>query len=389
MMMIIFAAVGVVIVAAAVFFFATNLGNRDDASDTFLTYDVIPLPTEPTPPGEPPPPRRWDDAFLEDNVFILPDSLLTGLPIHEENLNRRPVAVVINNIHRALPQSGIASADIIYESLSEGDVTRLIGIFQSALPEMIGPVRSARDYFVDFAFNHDALFVHHGASPSGYTRIRGQRIDHVDGMTWEGRVFWRDRTYPYWARNTGTRPVEHSSFTGGERITQHIDEQDIRDVLGENPAFGFVFGEVPGDYDGIADRIEVPFSPNYVRTFVFNPMTGLYYVYNRDGAHVDALNQQQVTVTNVLIQLTTKRVVDAEGRRDVDTIGSGVGYLATSGTYRPVRWEKTSHADPMRWYFEDGEPLVLPPGRIWVCVFQSNGAVLFEEMDVEEAVTEE
>ena len=323
-MMLIFVGVAVIVVAVAVYFVLTSLAPTGQTS--YVTF----MPEVPDPPEnvlEPErPPGRWDDAFLEENVFVPPNSRLTGLPVTEEAVNRRPLAVVINNIHRALPQSGISSADIIYEVLSEGDVTRLVAIFQSYVPEKIGPVRSARDYFVDFAFNHDAVFIHHGASPSGYGRIRGQRICVIDGMTWEGRVFWRDRTYPYWHHNSGTRPLEHSSFTGEYRLTPHLYAQQIRDYMAESQNYGFIFADnAPVQSGGQAHTVSIPFSPNYTRTFIFDEELNIYHVENRDGAHQDAINQEQVTVSNILVQLTAKSLVpgDADGRRNVQTIGQG------------------------------------------------------------------
>ena len=380
-MNIIFGAVGICIIAAAIIFIPfENIGSGQGTQDTFIDLDnIIPLPQPdfnqiiPLPPEDP----------TEIEVDTRPRSILTGLPIYEEYITRRPVAVVINNIRRALPQSGIASADIIYEVLSEGDITRLIGIFQSEIPDEIGPVRSARDYFVDFAFNHDAFFVHHGASPTGYTRIRGQRIDSVDGI-WAGALFWRDRTYPYWAENQGTRPLEHSSYTAWYRLSEHFYNSGARDYMNDDPAYGFIFGEIPVDAIeplGIAERVVVPFSANYTRIFMFDETTGLYNVENPAGAHVDALDQTQIAVANVLIQRANMRVIDAEGRRSVDTIGAGYGYLITLGQYFPVRWEKESHVSPMRWYFMNDEPIVLTPGVTWICVFQANGAVTIETFD--------
>jgi len=385
-----------------------NNGGGGIYEDAFAA-DPTPMPeVMPTPPPDYSSPGRWDDAFQEAEIVVLPASMLTGLPVEEYIRIRRPVAVVINNIHRALPQSGIASADIIYEVLSEGDVTRLIGIFQSDIPDQIGPVRSARDYFVDFAFNHDAIFVHHGASPSGYSRIRGQGIHVMDGMALEGSVFWRDRTYPAWHHNSGTRPMEHSSYTGWERMAQHIDSRSIREWISYEERYGFQFGAIPANIVGhatgnlaggstataeelsestaedaasnTARRILVPFSPNYIRTFIFDEDSGLYLVENRDGAHRDANTEAQVSVTNVLIQLTGKRVIagDEAGRRVVDTIGSGTGFLATGGYYFPVRWTKDSHSSPMQWFFDDGSPLMLSPGRTWINVFQTTGTVTFE-----------
>jgi len=320
-----------------------------------------------------------DDGSLPEGYTL---SILTGLPLHEDYAQRRPLAAVINNIRRSLPQSGIASADVIYEVLAEGDVTRMVAIFQSYYPEKIGSIRSARDYFIDFAFNHDGILVFHGASPSGHNRIRNTRIDNVDGGAWEGRVFWRDRTYPHWALNTGTRPQEHSSYTGREQMESHIEDRNIRSEIGDDPNFGFNFGELPEEIEslGIAHRVVVPFSSLYTRTFIFDEDTELYMVEYQNGPLRDALTAEQVSVTNILIQITsvTRVAGDAEGRRNVVTTGSGRGYLVTGGEHFPVRWEKASHTAPMRWYFEDDQPLILSAGRTWICVFQTTATVTFE-----------
>lgn len=321
---------------------------------------------------------RWE--YPEDDVIIdpRPRAWLTGLPIYEEYLDRRPIAVVINNLRDAQPQSGIASADIIYEVLSEGDITRLVGIFQSEVPDKIGPVRSARDSFIDFAFNHDALFVHHGRSPDADARLRSTRITNLDGMSL-GAVFWRDRTYPYWHRNSGTRALEHSSYTSRERIATHLYSRGIREYINDNPGYGFVFGIVPPYTNaGVAEVVTVPFSTPYTRTFIFDRDIGLYLVENRDGPHQDAETREQVAVTNILIQITTKRVTGTLGQRTIGTVGEGDGFFVTGGQYRPVRWAKDSHVSPMRWYFMDGSPLVLSPGVTWICVFQTTGTVSFE-----------
>ena len=373
---------GVSLLVALVVFFAMrgrNGGHYEDAIAEFPRLENIAhqMPIITPPEDEP---YYYEEEYDEEPEDFGPRSILTGLSLYEYYVNRRPIAVVINNIRRALPQSGIASADIIYEVLSEGDVTRLVGIFQSYIPNKIGPVRSTRDYFVDFALNHDAIFIHHGGSETGYARIRSTGITALDGMNLEGSVFWRDRTYPSWHFNTGTRPLEHSSYAGWSRIYTHMESREIRDYIGNNPAYGFNFGELPENIRslGTAGRVVVPFTTGNPRIFVFDPEYGHYRVENRDGAHVDAANREQVTVANILIQLTPMRVIDAIGRRNVDTVGEGSGYLVTGGEYFPVRWAKSSHTAPMRWYFEDGTPMIMPPGRTWINVFQSTGEVVFE-----------
>ena len=374
-------ALGIPVVIIGVALVIMTFGGGDPTpEETFVMYDPeIDAPPIEEPPEEEPPEEPEEPEEPED---LRPLALLTGIHIDEEYATRRPIAVVINNIHEAQPQSGIASADIIYEVLAEGHVTRFVAVFQSYIPEEIGPVRSARDYFVDFAFNHDAIFVHHGSSPTGTNRINSTRITALDGMRLEGRVFWRDRdNVPAWHRNRGRRrAMEHSSYTSQTRLLDHIADNNIRDYISEDHESGFTFGEVPlTGTAGIAERVVVPFSSTTPRIFIFDEETGLYMVEYHHGEHRDAITQEQLAVANVLIQLTNIRVVDGVGRRNVQTVGEGEGYFVTAGRYRPVRWVKESHTAPMRWYFEDGIPLILAPGTTWICVF--SGTVEFGAAD--------
>jgi len=178
--------------------------------------------------------------------------------------------------------------------------------------------------------------------------------------------------------------MEHSSYTGRDRLFNHLTNRSIRDHWPEEVGtFGFnhAMGRAPqpaASEGGQAYFVSVPFSQWYFRNFVFDPETGLYMAENRHGPHQDAVTGEQVAVGNILVQFANMRVVDGEGRRVVDTVGAGTGYLINGGRYQPVRWAKDSHASPMRWYFPDGSPLTLRPGRIWICVFQANGTVIFE-----------
>ena len=107
----------------------------------------------------------------EEPEPILYEAPFTGVMSEEESLSR-PVAVMINNHPLARPQSGLSQADIVYEFITEGNVTRLLAIFQSELPEQIGPVRSARDYFIHMAKGLDAFYVAHGYSPDALAAVK-------------------------------------------------------------------------------------------------------------------------------------------------------------------------------------------------------------------------
>jgi hypothetical protein len=127
-------------------------------------------------------------------------------------------------------------------------------------------------------------------------------------------------------------------------------------------------------------EITVPFSRGYTRRFSYNEELGQYEVFHRDGQHMDALGQVPVNVTNILIQSVKMRVIpgDAEGRREVNTVGKGGGLLISGGVYRAVQWEKQDHATPTMWFFDDGMPMQMRPGKTWVCLFQDSGEVTIQ-----------
>jgi hypothetical protein len=125
----------------------------------------------------------------EDEVVTLPYAAPFSGERSEEEFTKRPVLVTINNHPKARPQSGLASADIVYEMVAEGSVTRLLALYQSELPERIGPVRSARDYFIEIASGLDAFYVAHGYSPEARLLLTTGYVDNINGCNMTAPCF--------------------------------------------------------------------------------------------------------------------------------------------------------------------------------------------------------
>lgn len=305
-------------------------------------------------------------------------SPLTGIYIDEEIAARRPIAVVINNLRRALPQSGIGQADLVYEVLAEGNVTRIIAIFQNSDSEKIGPIRSTRHYFMNFAMDHDAIFMHHGGSQQGLHFIRNHNIDNLDGMILDGTAVWRDQER---LRQSGM--FEHSAFTSMANMRQAAEGRfSYRMERNENlqPIFQFFdeFSSLGGER---AARITVPFASGQVSVFEYDEENGVYRKYQNGEQHMDSELGEQITVTNVIVQQAVHNLIpnDPEGRRDVLLVGSGTGYLFSAGEYVRLRWEKASHASPTVWTHEDGTPLTLNQGSTWVNIVISSISPTIED----------
>lgn len=295
-------------------------------------------------------------------------SLLTGMYISEEAAVRRPFAVVYNNETRAMPQAGLMQADILYEVLAEGVTTRLIAIFQDFDAEMIGPIRSTRHYFTYFALDHGAIMVHHGGSPMGYAAISNRSIPAVDGMRYDGSVFWRDN------ERRRTRGMEHSSFTSAENLLNIAEELNFNmDAAGFLGMFEFFDEPTAPQPENSALSVEVPFWGNNITRFEFDPESGLYYKYIFGNPQMDFNVDEHVSVTNVIIQITNISHIpgDTEGRRNVELVGSGHGFLATNGTYSEIYWQKDGPGEPTRWYDSDRNPLTVNRGRTWISVIHN------------------
>ena len=296
-------------------------------------------------------------------------SPLTGLWVDQETVQKRPFAVVINNLHKALPQSGIGQADVMYEVLAEGEITRLVAIFQDPDAEKIGPVRSARDYFTYFALDHDAIFVHHGGSEGAYAAIPRRGVEALDGMT--DRAFWRDE-----ARASEPGMYEHSSYTDAEGLVASAQRRGYDLEMTKAPMFSFWMenekeaGVWLSAKAQEATYVELPYSYDQISQFTYDEQTGLYFRAQSDEPQVDDQTGEQLSFTNVLIQqVETWNTGDALGHRDMNLVGSGSGIYITQGKAVPIRWEKTAYDAPTQWMEEDGTKLLLQPGKTFLCVY--------------------
>ena len=304
-------------------------------------------------------------------------SPLTGLPTWEDVSNRRPIAIMINNVRQGLPQVGTSRADVIYETLVEGGLTRTVALFSDyASAGTIGGVRSTRQGFVDIAQAHDAILMHAGGSPDALSLIRNRSLDAINEIGGpRGRnIFFRD------AGRRSQLGSEHSLMTSGERIANEIDTFGFRLEHRDNfeQPFQFVEDGTPaGGAD--ANRVVVTFSAAKSTTFVYDSNTGRYYIEQFDRAHIDAGNNTQLSVTNVIVIRTTIVGIpgDDAGRQRTTTEGSGTGYFINGGRVVEINWRRDSLNDPFTFTLADGSPLFLGIGRSYICIIPTNQTVNF------------
>jgi len=331
--------------------------------------DPDPEPTpEPTPVASPElTPEPTPDVYMGYR------NPLTGEHITEDISHQRPFAVLLDNLQAALPHNGISQADIIYEMPVEGGITRLLAVFQDIEGAgEIGPVRSARSYFLDVVQGHDAIFVHAGGSPQAYAAIHGNGINNIDGVNGSGREFFRD---PERASRAGS---EHSMMTTDELLLSNVDGYGYRREHQGGFSTGLAFLDDLTLDGQPAQDVTVRFSNYKTGQFVFNPMSGRYYVNQYGEPMIDGITEQQLSVTNVIVLFASFQVLDGDGRLGADLGLGGAGYFFSGGEAVPILWTKGSMNAPFFFSHTNGHPLELAVGTTYVNVVNSNtGEVTF------------
>lgn len=301
------------------------------------------------------------------------ESPLTGLFIDESIAQRRPFAVTINNMSKALPQSGISQADIYYEVLAEGGITRIVAVFQNSTSEKIGPVRSARHYFLDFVLDNDAVYIHHGGSPQAYSSIKSLKVNDFDGMNITS-FFFRDKN-----RMNQKGMYEHSSYIDATKFFDVWNESGYKVKSKEDTMFNFSTKTMELDGE-TAQKVTLAYSGEQISVFEYDEGNKVYNRFQNSKVHLDEETKEQLNVSNVIIQYTNIYVIadDDKGRREVKLIGNGDGMYITYGKAIPIKWSKTSHNSPTTWTDTSGKPLLLNKGKTWINVFANKGNVTIE-----------
>ena len=332
----------------------------------------IPAPTPPESPSPSPSADPVAPASQEPVETPSPEpelvNPLTGVETDADLSAQKPVAIMLNNLKQAMPQQGNSQADIIYEVLAEGGITRMLGVYQDVSDlGLVGSVRSARLYYYELALGHDAVYVHAGGSPEFYD-IRGKwgltTVDGVNGYYSGCGLFWRDRD-----RIEGKHyAVEHSLLTSGEAITSTLTRTGLLSDHADGYRYEMSFTDDGTPAGGqSAATVTVPFSNYKTGVFRYHEDDGLYYAEQYGEAYIDGNDGSQVAVTNLLVLRTQCTVVDDKGRITVD-LSSGEGWFACGGRIIPITWEKGGREEQLRYYTADGQPLTLGRGKSYVCI---------------------
>ncbi|MBQ7583389.1 MAG: DUF3048 domain-containing protein [Lachnospiraceae bacterium] len=295
-------------------------------------------------------------------------SCLSGKMVPAEIGDRRPVAIMLNNIEDAMPMSGVSYADVLYECVVEGSLTRMMGIFENYDDlKKIGSVRSCRNYFVYYALEYDAIYCHYGQSSYALPLLEQNNVDNLSGLAAIGdTVYYR----------TTDRVAPHNAYASAKGIKKGIEEMGYRNVYKDDFMGKFTFAR-----DG--DENDLSFDGTYAVTHIepgyrinrpvleYNAEDKKYYRSQYGTEHVDDLNGEQLSFDNVILQYSRWEQIDDKGYLGFDCHGGGEMKFFTRGRAVDGVWLSLGgEQGAVRYYDLNGEEIVLNQGKTLIEIIQ-------------------
>ncbi|NLY86408.1 MAG: DUF3048 domain-containing protein [Tissierellia bacterium] len=293
-------------------------------------------------------------------------SPLSGIYVEEERVNRRPVAVMFDNHPRARWQSGLKDAEIVYEFLVEAPYTRYMGIYLINDPPSIGPIRSARPYFVTTVLEYDAVYVRVGGSNQAMKDVKDLKIADIDGLSSSNKVFWRK----------SHKKMPHNLYSSMEAIRATQAERKYR-MIGEFTPFKFHEDEI--DMEGsVANKVIINYRKDNNTEYIYDKDKKVYTRYKDGKLHIDESDESPIIAKNIIIQEAKTRVIDNEGRLDIQLVGEGNGKYISNGKVIDVKWVKKSREGKTIFYDLGGNEIILNPGITWIQVVEPKTEIIIE-----------
>lgn len=286
-----------------------------------------------------------------------------------EETARTPIAVMVENSYEAWPLSGVADANVVFEAPVEGSITRFMLLYDPTTTSTeIGPVRSARPYYVDFAESFGAVYGHVGGSPAALEQIRqSDSVLNIDEFYYGRNAFWRSEN----------RSAPHNTYTTVEMLSSVAEEEEY---MGHSFDAWTYSDNAPSFATEFMRDITVPYLGAYRAHWVYDAETSTYTRYqngiverDRDGAIVKA--------NTIVLLLTDAEVVDNVGRLKLRTTGTGTALVFRNGTVQEGVWRRQEDAS-IRFESVDGRDLFLARGKVWVSLLTDDerfGTILSED----------
>lgn len=285
--------------------------------------------------------------------------------------NERPIAIMIDNHSDAWPQAGLNKAYMVYEIVVEGGETRLMALFKGQDLDKIGPVRSARHYFIDYAMENDAIYVHFGQSPQAQSDIKKYSINDINGIAEDGTTFWRVKD----------KAAPHNAVTSTEKLMQSAKNKKFRTTSKEESVLKYTTEEVNLEDGIIADEVTIPHSNLQTVKYKYDEDSKKYVRYARGKEQTDWETKESVETKNIIITFCdnyTLSDVENKGRQGLKNIGTFDGYYITNGKAIKIKCTKNARDEKTVYKDLQGNEIKVNDGNTFVNICPTNAKVQIE-----------
>lgn len=297
---------------------------------------------------------------------------LDGMVVATAQVNEWPVCLMVENaaFDGVRPQSGLSRALVVYEVIVEGGITRLMGVFGGEPITKIGPVRSARDTYIEFVSELNCLYGYAGGSFTATQATQQLGLHTLNALSADGKYYWRD-TQLY---------APHNLFTSGDLLLLAIRDKQLEDV---DPNYDtWTFRDQPNGVAKdavVANEVNIDFSsPSYAVRWVYNQEQGYYERYNGGVLHIDRETGDTLTARNVIVELVPPGTeIEGKGRINFSVTGEGEVLIFRSGEVVKGIWKKANRTTRTQFYDEQGKSIELNRGNTWVEIVPADRSVTY------------
>ncbi len=289
---------------------------------------------------------------------------ITGAPAFGRGaVVRHPYVVMIDNHPNAYPQSGLDRAAVVFEALAEFGITRFVALYAPGItPDLdeIGPVRSTRLYFVQWAISFHGLYIHAGGSPQGLALVEStDQLINLDALRNDGS--------PFFVRSS-SRPAPHNLYTSSANLARAADVFKVGEYT--YPTVGFLFKpDAPEAQRPASQELNYYFIYQEEHAgWTYDSKTNSYLRLRRGNPAIDAVTGKQLRMKNVVVMEVPEAPIpgDPKGRIEQAVIGSGRARVFMDGMEREVTWRKESPEAQLNFYDASGEEVRLNAGQVWI-----------------------
>ena len=289
---------------------------------------------------------------------------IDGVMVKPGKENFYPLAIMIDNHFEARPPSGLSKANLVIEAAVEGGISRYLAFYASGeMLDKIGPIRSARPYYVDWAREFSALYAHVGGSPEALVKIKKENVLHINEF-YNGSYFWRGQQ----------QAPPHNVYTSSEKLDKYLENKGLT----EGKYFSWQFK----DDENIKSRpatstIAISHPSAYYRVrWQYDQNSNNYERFLAGEPHRD-VDSKTIKAKNVIIQRIARREIDELLRIELDHIGTGTAMVCMDGKCADGIWQKKSATARTRFYDNDNNEFLYNSGITWIQVVSPGAEVTY------------